>query len=86
MAERLGVEYELVIAGTRDKENASKSLPMLNGVNAFPTTIFIGRDGLVRKIHTGFTGPGTGTYYEQFVQEFDEYVNELLSENVASRM
>ncbi len=86
MAERLGVTYDLVIAGTRDRESASKSLPMLSGVNAFPTTIFIGRDGLVRKIHTGFTGPGTGTYYEQFVQEFDEYVNELLSENVASRM
>jgi thiol-disulfide isomerase/thioredoxin len=85
MAQRLGVEYDLVIAGTRDKESASKSLPMLNGVNAFPTTIFIGRDGLVKKIHTGFTGPGTGIYYEQYKQEFDEYVNELLSENVASR-
>jgi len=85
MAKRLGVTYDLVIAGTRDKEGASKALPMLSSVSAFPTTIFIGRDGQVRKIHTGFTGPGTGTYYEEFVQEFDEYVNELLSEDIASR-
>ncbi len=85
MAERLGVEYDLVVAGTRDLKSASNSLPMLNGVKAFPTTIFIGRDGLVKKIHTGFTGPGTGVYYEQYKEQFDEYVNELLSDDVASR-
>lgn len=85
MADKLNVGYDLVIAGSRDSESASRSLPMLTGVKAFPTTIFIGRDGTVKKIHTGFTGPGTGIYYEQHVQQFDEYVNELLNENVASR-
>lgn len=84
MIDKLGVEYDFVIAGTRDKAEASKTLPMLNGVIAFPTTIFIGRDGTVRKIHTGFTGPGTGIYYEQHVQHFNEYVNELLSDDIAS--
>jgi hypothetical protein len=80
MIDKLNVPYDLVIAGTSDKEKASQTLPMLNKVVAFPTTIFIGKDGKVKKIHTGFSGPGTGIYYEQFQQHFNEIVNELLSE------
>jgi thiol-disulfide isomerase/thioredoxin len=85
MQEKLGVHYPYVIAGTNDKEKASKTLPMLNRVMAFPTTIYIGKDGNVKHIHTGFSGPGTGIYYEQFKQRFNEIVNELLSENLSSK-
>ncbi len=83
MKERLGVGYDFVIAGTYDKEKASETLPALNRVLAFPTTIFIGRDGKVKHIHTGFSGPGTGIYYEQFKERFNQIVNELLAENLA---
>jgi thiol-disulfide isomerase/thioredoxin len=82
MIDKLNVSYDFVIAGTDDKEKASETLPMLNKVVAFPTTIYIGKDGKVKKIHTGFSGPGTGIYYEQFKQHFNETVNELLAENV----
>jgi thiol-disulfide isomerase/thioredoxin len=81
MRDKLNVTYDFVIAGTDNKEKASETLPMLNKVVAFPTTIFIGKDGRVKKIHTGFSGPSTGNYYEQFKQQFNETVNELLSEN-----
>lgn len=81
MIEKLNVKYDFVIAGTNDKDNASKTLPMLNRVVAFPTTIFIGKDGKVKKIHTGFTGPGTGVYYDQLVEEFNETVNSLLTDH-----
>lgn len=84
MVDKLGVEYDFVIAGSRDKEKVAEALPMLEGVLAFPTTIFIDRTGIVRKIHTGFSGPGTGIYYEQHVQDFNEYVNELLNDDIAS--
>jgi thiol-disulfide isomerase/thioredoxin len=82
MKDKLGIPYDIVIAGTKDKAEASKTLPMLNGILAFPTTIFIGKDGYVKKIHSGFSGPGTGVYYHQFVQDFNETVNELSIENV----
>lgn len=78
MKSRLGVTYDFVIAGTRNKESAANSLPMLNQVAAFPTTIFIGKDGKVKYIHTGFSGPGTGSYYQEFIEHFNEKVNELL--------
>ncbi len=84
MKTKVGVPYDFVIAGTSDKEEASKTLPELSKVVAFPTTIFVGRDGKVKKIHTGFSGPGTGVYYEEHIQHFNETVNELLSEKNAS--
>ncbi|MDO1447854.1 TlpA disulfide reductase family protein [Rhodocytophaga aerolata] len=80
MKQRLNVGYDFAIAGTSDTESASKSLPMLNQVISFPTTIFIDKTGKVRKIHTGFSGPGTGNYYEAFVEEFNLFMDKLLSE------
>ncbi len=85
MIDKLKVNYDFVIAGTNDKTQAAETLPMLNKVVAFPTTIFIGKDGKVKKIHTGFSGPGTGFYYEQGIQKFNETVNELLNENLTSK-
>jgi hypothetical protein len=47
---------------------------------AFPTTIFIDKKGQVRHIHTGFSGPGTGKYYDQYVEEFNRLIDKLVSE------
>ncbi len=80
MRDRLQVGYDLLIAGTRDKEAAAKTLPMLNHILAFPTTIIIDKKGDVRKIHTGFSGPGTGKYYEAFVQDFEQTIDKLIKE------
>lgn len=79
--DELDIEYPLLVAGYSDKQQAAETLPMLDRVLAFPTTIFIGRDGQVRKIHSGFSGPGTGEHYTRFVQEFEQYVDELLAES-----
>lgn len=83
MKSKWSVNYNFVIAGVDDKSQASDALPALNKVAAFPTTIFIGKDGNVKHIHTGFEGPGTGAYHERWKQRFNEIVNELLTENVA---
>ncbi len=85
MKEKMNVNYDILIAGTDKKAEAAETLPMLNAVIAFPTTIFIGKDGVVRKIHTGFSGPGTGHHYEQFKQDFNETVNALLDEGVTAK-
>jgi thiol-disulfide isomerase/thioredoxin len=75
-----GIEYTTLIAGISDKDEASKTLPMLDRVYAFPTTIFIDRKGLVRKIHTGFSGPATGDHYLEFVAEVKATLDQLLAE------
>ena len=80
MKAKWGVNYDFVIAGINDKAKAAEALPALNQLVAFPTTIFIGKDGNVKHIHTGFEGPGTGIYHERWKQRFNEIVNELLNE------
>ncbi|MCR9253990.1 MAG: TlpA family protein disulfide reductase [bacterium] len=80
MKEKLNVPYDFLIAGTSDKEEASKTLPMLNQIISFPTSIFLDRKGNVRHIHTGFTGPGTGIAYEKWQEEFTKITEELLAE------
>ncbi len=82
MKAKWNVHYDFVIAGVNDKTKAAEVLPALNKVVAFPTTIFIGKDGKVKHIHTGFEGPGTGIYHERWKQRFNEIVNELLSEEL----
>lgn len=80
MKQKYNVGYDYVIAGVYDKKAAAKTLPMLNHIISFPTTIFIDKKGKVRKIHTGFSGPATGSYYEEYVDEFNSFMNTLINE------
>lgn len=80
MKEKLNVPYDFVIAGTSSTKSASESLPMLNKVMSFPTSIIIDRKGNVRRIHTGFSGPATGIHYEEFVDDFNQFMKNLIDE------
>lgn len=81
LKERFKVTYPMLLTGyTNAPGEVVKSLPMLDKFMAFPTTIIIDKKGEVRKIHTGFSGPGTGKYYTEFVEEFEKFINELLAE------
>lgn len=78
---RFNVPYPILITGyTNDKAEPAKSLPMMAKFLAFPTTIIIDKKGDVRKIHTGFSGPGTGEHYAEFINEFEKLNDDLLAE------
>lgn len=79
-AERHGLEFPLLLAGTNDKKAAAATLPDLTAILAYPTTVFVGRDGRVRKIHSGFAGPGTGEHHLQLVARLEAIIEELLAE------
>ena len=75
---QFNISYPLLIAGIADKQVVVSSLGVLENFISFPTTIFIGKDGEVKKIHTGFSGPATGKNYEEFIAEFNHEVDNLL--------
>jgi len=77
---RLNITYPILFSGTTSAENKKKSLPMLNHIMSFPTTIFIDKKGTVRKIHTGFNGPATGKRYEEFIADFNAFMDKLIKE------
>jgi thiol-disulfide isomerase/thioredoxin len=76
------VKYPMLITGVTvsDPQKAAKTLPQLDDIINFPTTIFVNKKGQIEKIHTGFSGPGTGEHYEEQKKEFNDEVNDLLTE------
>lgn len=79
---RLKVDYPVLITpvALNDPELALKTLPQLEKIAAFPTTIFTDRKGEIRKIHPGFNNPGSGEDFERQKQQFFEIIEGLLSE------
>ena len=81
LKDHFNIPYPLLITGyTPSRGDPQQSLPMLADFKGFPTTIIIDKKGVVRKIHTGFSGPGTGEYYTQFIDEFEKLTDDLLAE------
>ncbi len=75
-----GVDYDFLIAGQASKIEAAQALPMLNHIMSYPTSIFIDKQGNIRKIRTGFYGPGTGDYYTRYTEQIDSFIEKLLAE------
>lgn len=80
MISRFDMTYPVLLAGTNTNEATAKALPMLNKVMSYPTTIILDKKGKVRQIHTGFSGPGTGVYYDQYVEDFNALLDKLIAE------
>lgn len=78
--QRLGVPYPLLIAGEFDKQKAAQSLPALVDLVAFPTLIYLDRNQRVRRINTGFTGPGTGPAYLRWIESHELLIQKLMAE------
>ena len=81
--QRYGIQYDLLFAGASSRATRGALLPMLNQIFAFPTTIFVDRQGKVRKIYTAFPGPATGDAHQEYVREFSEFMDMLLAEPAA---
>ncbi len=78
--QKFAVDYPILITGVTasDTLRTEKTLPQLTDIKSFPSTIFIGKDGKVKKVHGGFFGPATGEAYTKYITEFEETVNALL--------
>lgn len=74
---KYGIEYTVLMAG--DWEQASAKLPQMANFNAWPTTFFIGRDGLVRGAHAGFPSSASGELFTEAKEEFEARVQKLLA-------
>jgi len=76
---RYGVNYTVLLAG--DQGDLAEKVPQIHNLNSFPTTIFIGRDGLVRAVHAGFAGAVSGVFHENAKDEITATVERLLAES-----
>lgn len=74
-----GVEYTYLIAGA--PSDMWEKVPQLVNLNTWPATIFVGRDGLVKSVHSGFASPASGEFNKQLKEEFTTKIEQLLAEN-----
>lgn len=72
------IPYTLLVAGTTSEDKPKNIIKGLENFISFPTTVFLNKKHEVVKVHAGFTGPGTGEYYEQWIGEFNKTVADLL--------
>lgn len=78
LQKRHQLKFIFLVGGKANKNLASKQFPVLNKVMSYPTSIFIGKDGEIKKIYTGFNGPGTGDLYQQYMEETNQLIENLL--------
>ena len=79
--ERHKLRFPLLIGGMSDKESASKRVPLLDKIRAYPTTLFVRADGSIRAVHQGYSGPATGAEHTKLREDFERLIDELLAES-----
>jgi thiol-disulfide isomerase/thioredoxin len=76
---RYDIAYPIIFAGTTDQAEA-KLAQLRNFNNIYPTTIIIGRDGLVRRVQAGFASTATGAEHERLTRDERALIMRLLAE------
>jgi thiol-disulfide isomerase/thioredoxin len=77
-----GVNYTYLIAG--DPSEMWEKVPQLVNLNTWPATIFVGRDGTIKSVHSGFASPASGKFNDELKAEFEAKIQKLLAERPAA--
>ena len=80
--ERYDVHHPLLFGGIADKAAVAAAFPDLSTFRSYPTLIFVGRDGRVRHIFSGFYGPATGDQHTHMVGQLETRLEALLAETL----
>lgn len=72
------IPYTILLAGSTSEDKPQEKIKGLKNFIAFPTTVFLNKKHQVIKIHAGFSGPGTGEFFELWKIEFNQNVDEAL--------
>lgn len=78
--DKFKIPWILLHAGASIVEETAASLPQLHGFTAYPTTLFLGRDGRIREVYAGFRGPATGAQHTRQIADYREMIERLLRE------
>lgn len=70
--------YTVLLDGTPDQVH--DRLPQAVDLDAWPTTFFVGRDGRVKAVHTGFAAPASGEFYTRLKAAYTTEIEQLLAD------
>jgi len=79
-----GITYTVLTAGTTDQ--LAEKIPQAVNLNCWPTSFFVGRDGLVKQVHAGFAGPGNTAGHLALEHDVTELVEKLLAQPAPTQL
>lgn len=82
--DKFSIPWILLHAGISVTEETAASLPQLKGFTAYPTTLFLDRNGRIRQVYAGFRGPATGAQHTRQIADYREIIERLLAERPAA--
>ena len=77
MKEMFRVEADRLVTALLERETFDG---VTDFAEAYPTTVFLHRDGRVKAVHSGFSGPATGESYIELRRKFEGLIEELLAD------
>ena len=77
--QKYNVPYTYVIAGAPTE--MWEKVPQLVNLNTWPATVFVDKDGHVRKVHSGFAAQASGEFNHELQADFASEIESLLAEN-----
>jgi len=83
MIRKFGMKYPALVAGEPGPALAT-AVPQIANLSAYPSSIYIGRDGRVRTVHTGFPSAGSGEELSRVKEEIRHVVEQMLAEPVVA--
>lgn len=76
---RMMIPYIAVYAGTANKELTAKDFPMLDEIKSYPTAILVNQKGEIVGLHSGYSGPATGTHYLTYKSQMRQLIEKELN-------
>jgi len=75
---KFAIEYPMLLTG--EPSSLRAAVPQIDNIGAFPTSIYVGRDGTVKRVHTGFPSIGSGEELTRVKDELRAVVEQMLAE------
>lgn len=73
---KLKLNYEIALGGKANRDSASRAIPQISEIMAFPTLLFVDQNFRIVKVHTGFDGPATSKYLD-YVRVFETNIRKF---------
>lgn len=77
LSHKMKIDYPVVLVDFNHSKKVTDFFP-IDKTRAFPTTIYLDKNNIIKKIHTGFSGQATGEFFTDFTKEFNQTINSLL--------
>jgi thiol-disulfide isomerase/thioredoxin len=77
---KYGITYTALLGPEPSAEGLQATVPQIEHLSAYPSAIYVGRNGLVRSVHTGFPSAGSGPELTRTKAEIRKLVESMIAE------